>query len=141
MSNFNLKQFLKTYKPRNIESVTNKYLESKKLKGYSLYKKGIELIQCKTYIMFVKISDASNSTSLNNIIPGGILLAGGISLQGYFKNNSNYETWTHLLLKYDKNDNASHIYQINIDKYYIFYKIFEDDNDTKKKLFIELLKL
>lgn len=145
MSNFNLKKFLSTYKPKTIDSFIDKYLQSDKLKGYSFYDGSVELIQQKTYIKYVKICEVGENILFDKIKSGGILLAGGISPQGFFNSTSDYKTWTHLLLKYrrsgsaGKKDLTENIYQINIKKNYIFYCFTENHNDLLKQMFIELL--
>ncbi|MEM3062367.1 MAG: hypothetical protein QW303_02305 [Nitrososphaerota archaeon] len=125
MEKFDLKKFLKTYKPKKLEKFLFPYLRSERLRNYRLLGYGDRgnLVPRKTYIKYVKLMDAFQDKNYDSHIrAGGILLAGGTYLDGQFKKLDDKKKWTHLLLKLNLFD--IRIYIINISRCYIFYRVF-----------------
>ncbi|MEM0353953.1 MAG: hypothetical protein QXW79_00090 [Thermoplasmata archaeon] len=125
MKEFDLKKFLKNYMPKKLEKSLSPYLRSERLKNYKLlgYRDRENLVPQKTYIKYVRLTDAFRDKNYDtHIKAGGILLAGGNYIDGQFKKMNEKNKWTHLLLKLNLFD--VRIYIINISRYYIFYRVF-----------------
>jgi len=104
MTGFDLKKFLKNYKPKILNLAP--YLKLDKLNGYRLMKKNDvhRFILKETYIKYINVQDAFMNKDLNSHVhPGGILLFCGRFLNGKFEKIDNISgdrsKITHLMLK------------------------------------------
>jgi hypothetical protein len=139
MTDFDLDEFLKTYKPAKVD--LRPYLKLDKLKGYKFVNKGERsvLISNQTYVKYVSMSDAFKDDDLEMHVGGGVLRAGGIFVNGKFMKTESVEKWTHLLLEFSpyptgrvrtkhghKNvyEYDRHLFYIKMTSYYLFYKYF-----------------
>jgi hypothetical protein len=148
MIDFNLKEFLKNYKPKKIENDLLPYIKCNKLKSYILltHQTKQAVIPQNTYIKYIKINDAfKDNNYADHIKCGGILLAGGKINKGKFSAIKDNMKWTHLMLKlqssdkdFEENNIGEYIFIIKIIDYYIFYRIF-NTNDFRNTI-IELKK-
>lgn len=143
--------FLKNYKPKDLEKELKSYTKCKKLKNYKILKNKEKLVIRETYIRYINIAESFKNTDYNSHIkPGGILLKGGIIIDFKFTSTTDPNEWTHLMLKYEpvKKD-IDHMgkeilikldpltYIINISKCYVFYNNFKQ---TQRDKFIVILK-
>lgn len=123
MSDFNLEKFLKNYKPAKLDF--GPYLKCEKLKGYEKMKDLSDIVPTKTYIKHIKTSDAFQDKKYNDHIHyGGLVLAGGIYVDGKFEKTES--KWTHFQMKVkiplEDGSFESKVYVIKIINYYIFFK-------------------
>lgn len=129
------KEFRKTYKPKTLDLTP--YLRSSRLRGYRLMIDRTKLVPLKTYVKYIRQSDAFEGINWNSHIKaGGILLKGGHYQDEKFRQLDDPNMWTHLLLKFDPSPmeddegnmmerlDGPKIFTIKIDNYYIFYKSF-----------------
>jgi hypothetical protein len=145
MQNFDLAIFLRNHKPKTLESFFSP-LRNSYLRGYHIYhRRKTVLIPGRTYIKIIE-KNKCNPLGDNNweeiIKRGGIVIAGGIYSRGKIESAAP-ELWTHLRLKleYLEDDKKKYkIYLINLSKYYIFYKIFQDRNDKVRNFMVQLIK-
>jgi hypothetical protein len=151
---FDINQFLKSYRPKNLTTYLVPYLKCVALKGYHLLEhyNADKLIPRRTYVKYIKIDEAFKDGFYDNHIrPGGILIGGGHIINGMFNKTHNNKLWTHLMLKYDPEPlidetgkiirerfDKPKIFLIKMSKYYIFYKHF--DVDDKRNYFEVILK-
>jgi hypothetical protein len=143
MSNFDLQQFLKEYKPKKLD--LRPYLKLEKLKGYTLIENSdySELYPKETYVKYLKLADAFKDKDLKMHVKGGILLDGGTFVNGLFVRLENKKKWTHLMVLFNPYptgvikskkgfgqqkiyDYDQHIFYLKINDYYLFYKYFEN---------------
>lgn len=134
-----VKELLKNYKSKKIDFTP--YFKSEKLKLYHLLENNNKLLPGETYIKYINVGDAfTNKKYKDHVHTGGILLAGGIFLNGKFKkyeNNDEIEpnNWTHLLVRSvpfptleedrEVHEYEAHTYHLKINSCYIFYKYFK----------------
>lgn len=140
MTEFDLQEFLRNYKPKVLDF--KPYLKCQRLKGYKMVQKDLSVMRPhKTYVKFINMHDIyKNNKYDEHIHTGGILLAGGFFQRGSFQKSDDHELWTHLMLIYDpsvtKNKNGQikrqrfsdpYVFIIRVSDKYIFYKIFRHD--------------
>jgi len=143
MEKFNLDDFFKNYKPKEINVYP--YLEMDKLKNYNLMNDKQELIPKKMYLQYIKMSNVFRHNKYSNkvIEDGGKFIDGGFFLNGKFMATDDKDKWTHLKLKTNisKKDGGCqryYSYYIKIINYVIFYKN-NNNNDRGRDFMIELL--
>lgn len=136
MNKFDLKAFLKQYKPADPLIELAPYLKLKKLQGFavSTKKNRKDLIPGKTYIKYVKYSVAFSDTNYTTHIKSGSLIGGGIYEKGKFVTTDNENEWTHIRLKFkgtfeEENDEGElenvereAIFVVSLNNNYIFYR-------------------
>jgi hypothetical protein len=147
MLDFDLDDFLRTYKPKTIEKSLEPYTNCPKLKSYIFLKQtNRDKLECDgTYIRYIKINDAFLDKKYpNHIRPGGFLIDGGFMKYGTFTPSPCKDQWTHLQLKYrfkDKDEDGNNIdktrvFVINMSTNYIFFRVF---NPSDRAEMIELM--
>ena len=141
---FNLQSFLESYMPKNIISEMAPYTISKKLAGYTFVDKTSinRIVPGKTYVKYIRINEAFKDTKYDDHIrAGGIVLWGGIVIDGLLEKVSDPKKWTHLVIKYTSSvdKNITKIFRLNMSNYYLFYRRFNDTNEKMRDMLIELL--
>lgn len=159
-ADFDLDNFLNSYRPKSLVRFLKPYLNHRKLLGYQLlesHNKTIENLTVKqTYIKYIKITDAEEGKfKSEHIKAGGILIACGKMINNMFVTSDDPRDWDILKLKFDpspifdKKGNViqeridPRIYHIKISKYYVFFKKFELTGFAKQlnKVYdVELIK-
>lgn len=69
MTEFNLQEFLKGYKPKKVD--ISPYLKCSKLRSYKIMNNTNDLVLCKTYIKYIKEEDLHRDDKLNEHIKTG----------------------------------------------------------------------
>lgn len=139
-----LDKILKNYKPKDLNVILKPYLSSIILENYEvLTNHNINNMQPnKSYIKYMLMSDAlKNNKYETHVKNGGILLSGGIMIDGTYTKISNHAKWTHITIKQNRYDDEPVIFQLSLKKYYIFYKNFSTSNDYRqyfKKIKVEI---
>lgn len=133
MTDFDLNNFLKTYKQKVID--LKPYLRFSALKGFKILNDKNELSFHNVngiYIKYIQMGNAliNNKYTANVIEDGGELIAGGNFINGEFVESCNNDTWTHLKLKTGISKKTKSVgkkmynYYIKISSHYIFYMKF-----------------
>ena len=147
--NFDLENFLTNYKPKKLTDVLKYYISHEKLKNYKLLtNEDIKMLQPqKYYLRYVKIDDViKNEREIGHKIhAGGFFVTGGFMDSGIFIKTSDPKKTKYLQLFYKiinpDNTIKINIYNININKYYIFYKPLDKEriNDEMRVTLIKLI--
>lgn len=128
-TDFDLDHFLRNYRPAHLD--LRCYLRLDALKNYywlrtSKDKKNLDPL--RTYIRYIKTGDEFKyrRCSEEEIQDGGLLLAGGVYLNGEFVETQDKSKWTHLKLdtnipKKEGKKKRYYSYYIKIYNYHIFY--------------------
>lgn len=136
--NFDLDDFLKNYKPKDLEVSLINYLKCDKLDGYDVLKYNNRhlLVKGNTYVKYVPIEKSSNDKNYESHIKlGGILLSGGKIINRYYKAYENESQWKYLLLKYTNDKGEVVLYNLSLVKNYIFFKTMKKDKKSKDDAF------
>lgn len=131
---FDLNKFLKKYKPKTIDITP--YLRFSVLKDYNIMNDNKKLIPTETYIKYIKEGNAYENKKYSSkaIEDGGLLIAGGIFVEGKFVENNDRDSWTHLKLDSNVSKKTGekqkfYYYYIKIMTHYIFYKYVKNGNN------------
>lgn len=147
MAEFNLKEFLKNYKPKKVDILS--YLKCPKLRSYKIMKNVDELVPLKMFIKYINEEDLFKDKKLDeHVRTGGFLISGGYYKDKWNRQKQIYEKkyfvsldqskWTHLLLKFApsqmRDENGELLekiepktFIIKIFNKQIFYKHFSND--------------
>src|SRR5579872_5355485 len=109
MADFSLENFLATYKPKEKLDLSY-YLDLTVLKDYDMIinKDYGMLIPLKTYIKYIRsgYEKIKSECSDEDVVDGGVLLAGGYYLNGQFIESDDKKLWSYLKLDTNINKNT-----------------------------------
>lgn len=126
--NFDLDDFLSNYEPKKVD--LSKYLKTKKLRGYHEMTDKSELIEGRTRVRFIKISDAFSDKNYDRHISYPAIFDHGLkhTKKGLDEVDDSSQ-WTHIVVVFfpedgiiEKKEIRNRVFRIRISNYHIFYK-------------------